>query len=240
MVASLDEEKKPEVTSNDTEPLPAPLKGAVIYSSERISYTAEERRVIRKIDMNILPFMLIAYMLQFLDKQALSNSTIMGIIQDLELYGTKYSWAVSMFYFGYLLASYPVLMMLVKLPLGKSLATVFIVWAIILGCHAATKNFAGLMVARFFLGVAEASISPGFSLITSLWYRTSEQPLRHGLWFASNSASGIFASIMAWGIYHIHDALKPWQWLFIIMALATYIRLGPDASLALARSPRDG
>lgn len=46
-------------------------------------------------------------------------------------------------------------------------------------CHAATKNFAGLMTARFFLGVGEAAIAPGFSLITGMFYQREEQPLRY-------------------------------------------------------------
>jgi ACS family allantoate permease-like MFS transporter len=84
-------------------------------------------------------------------------------------------------------------------------------WAVVLACHAATTNFAGLMVARFFLGCTEASLSPGFTLITSLWYRTSEQPLRHGIWFCGNSLSLIFGNLVAVGILQIEDSLTAWQ-----------------------------
>ncbi|KAJ5882269.1 uncharacterized protein N7529_000941 [Penicillium soppii] len=167
--------------------------------------------------------MLVAYMLQFLDKQTLSSSTIMGIITDLKLHGSQYSWASSCFYFGYLFATYPVSLILIKFPLGKSLSIMFLIWAIILACHAASKNFATLMVARFFLGIAEASISPGFSLITSLWYRTSEQPWRHGLWFCGNSLSSVFSGLIGYGIYHIHDSLASWKWLFIIFGILTFV-----------------
>lgn len=45
-------------------------------------------------------------------------------------------------------------------------------------CHGATKNYAGLMAVRFFLGVAEAAVSPGFALITGLFYKRKEQPAR--------------------------------------------------------------
>ena len=45
-------------------------------------------------------------------------------------------------------------------------------------CHAACTNFSGLMAARFFLGVGEAAVAPGFSLITGLFYKRREQPLR--------------------------------------------------------------
>lgn len=46
-------------------------------------------------------------------------------------------------------------------------------------CHAAAKNFNGLMATRFFLGVGEASIAPGFSLITGMFYKREEQPARY-------------------------------------------------------------
>src|SRR3569623_897966 len=84
-------------------------------------------------------------------------------------------------------------------------------WAIILACHAATTNFATLMVTRFFLGCTEASLSPGFTLLTSLWYRTSEQPLRAGIWFCGNSLSLVFGNLIAAGIIHIKSKLTAWQ-----------------------------
>jgi hypothetical protein len=46
-------------------------------------------------------------------------------------------------------------------------------------CHASCKNFAGLATARFFLGVAEAAVVPGFSLVTGIFYKREEQPKRH-------------------------------------------------------------
>ncbi|KAF3398026.1 hypothetical protein F1880_006085 [Penicillium rolfsii] len=201
----------------------------------------EERRLAKNLTfgkIRILPLMLVAYMLQFLDKQTLSSSTIMGIIKDLKLHGSQYSWASSCFYFGYLFATYPVSLVLIKFPLGKSLSVMFLIWAIVLACHAATKNFATLMVARFFLGVAEASISPGFSLITSLWYRTSEQPWRHGLWFCGNSLSSVFSGLIGYGIYHIHGRMASWQWLFIIFGILTFV-WGLVLLWGLPDSPQD-
>ena len=45
-----------------------------------------------------------------------------------------------------------------------------VLWAITLGCHGAAQNFAGLVVLRIFLGAFESAISPGFSLMTGIWY----------------------------------------------------------------------
>lgn len=49
--------------------------------------------------------MLVAYMMAFLDKQALNYTSLMGIREDLHLVGSQYSWSSSIFYFGYLFFS---------------------------------------------------------------------------------------------------------------------------------------
>lgn len=35
------------------------------------------------------------------------------------------------------------------------------------------------MVARFFLGVGEAAVAPGFTLLTGMFYTRAEQPVRY-------------------------------------------------------------
>lgn len=54
-------------------------------------------------------------------------------------------------------------------------------WGGVLMCHAACKNFGGLMAARFFLGIGEAAIAPGFALLTGMFYKREEQPLRYAI-----------------------------------------------------------
>ncbi|KAL4862827.1 hypothetical protein BDV12DRAFT_202688 [Aspergillus spectabilis] len=217
-MADLSEKKSPELDQASFD------KGGLEQLQSQATFSKDaEKKLVRKVDLLLLPIMLFAYMLAFLDKQALSHTSIMGIREDLHLVGSQYSWSSSIFYFGYLFFTPIASMLLVKFPLGKYLATNFIIWAVILACHAATTNFAGLMVTRFFLGATEASISPGFSLITSLWYRSSEQPLRHGIWFCGNSISLIFGNLIAVGIWQIDSSIKPWQWLFVIFGLVTFL-----------------
>lgn len=111
------------------------------------------------------------------------------------LQGQQYSWASAVFYFGYLAWSPISSYLAVRLPLGKyltvmvsvqppcitlckPLTVIRLIWGGVLMCHAAAKNFAGIMAARFFLGVGEAAIAPGFSLITGMFYKREEQPAR--------------------------------------------------------------
>lgn len=70
----------------------------------------------------IMPMLFVAYMFQYLDKAALSNTAIMGLRTDLHLTGEDYSWASSVFNFGYLVASGPIALLMVRFPIGKFMA----------------------------------------------------------------------------------------------------------------------
>jgi hypothetical protein len=66
--------------------------------------------------------MALSYLFQFLDKAAVSYTAILGLRTDLKLSGSDYSWASGIYYFGYLAASYPAAVLLVRLPIGKTIA----------------------------------------------------------------------------------------------------------------------
>lgn len=128
--------------------------------------TEASKRVLKKIDLYILPFLCITYALQFIDKTCLGYSSVYGIIPDNRLQGQDYSWASSIFYFGYLIAEYPGVAIIQKFPVAKFLGVNIVLWGAVLMTTAACHSFAGLATARFFLGVTEATISPGFVAIT--------------------------------------------------------------------------
>ncbi|KAL3484945.1 major facilitator superfamily domain-containing protein [Aspergillus germanicus] len=179
------------------------------------------RAILWKIDLRLMPLLGATYLLQFLDKISLGYSALLNLRADLGLKGSEYSWATAIFYFGYFLWTFPTSWLIIRFPLGKYLASVVVIWGVVLACHAACTGFAGLMVTRFILGMLEASIAPGFSYITGMFYKRDEQPLRHGIWYLGNSAAGLFGGVLAWGIGHIHGALWPWQYLFIIFGCIT-------------------
>lgn len=69
-------------------------------------------------------------------------------------------------------------------------------------------NSGSILANRFFLGVAESPIAPGLTIIISMWYKRSEQPLRHAAWFLGNTFAGMFGSLLAYGIGHIESIVK--------------------------------
>ncbi|KAL4931765.1 MFS general substrate transporter [Aspergillus undulatus] len=182
----------------------------------------DDRRVLFKLDMILIPVMGLCYMMQYMDKLALSQATLFGIREDLNLQGPNYSWTSAIFYFGYLAWSWPSSYLMVRLPIGKYIAATVFVWGGVLMCHAATKNYGGLLAARFFLGVGEASIAPGFALITGFLYKRDEQPARQAAWFFGNSVANIIGGVVAYGIGSVKGvSVNSWQLLFLALGTIT-------------------
>ncbi|KAG6288527.1 hypothetical protein E4U09_005506 [Claviceps aff. purpurea] len=185
--------------------------------------TAMAGQVLRKIDRAIIPLLFFTYMLSFMDKIILSSAAVFGLRQDNHLQGQEYSWVAGAFYFGYLVWEYPTTLLIARLPTGKYLAGTTIFWGAVVALTAACRNFGSLLAVRFLLGVAEATITPGFMYLTSTWYTRDEMPVRVGIWFAGNSVGGMVASLMAFGVGHIDDHVHAWRWMYIILGVATFL-----------------
>ncbi|KAE8416404.1 major facilitator superfamily domain-containing protein [Aspergillus pseudocaelatus] len=183
-----------------------------------------ERRLLWKLDIlqiSMIPTMGICYMLQYMDKLALSQATLLNLRQNLVtcqgLVGNEYTWCSVVFYFGYLAGSVPTSYLMVRLPLGKYVSTSVFLWGGILMCHAACQNYGGLVTARFFLGVGEAAVAPGFGLITGMFYKREEQPARQAAWFIGNCIANIIGGVVAWGIGNSASGLQSWRLLFLVL-----------------------
>jgi hypothetical protein len=57
-----------------------------------------------------------------LDKQSLSYAGVFGMIEELQLHGTQFSWLGSIFYVGQLVAEFPAMYLMSRLPLAKFVA----------------------------------------------------------------------------------------------------------------------
>ncbi|OJD31382.1 mfs allantoate transporter [Diplodia corticola] len=207
------------------------------YSKEELE--AERKKVLRKIDRVILPIICITYTLQFLDKLSLNYASAYSLKEDLGLGGQRYSWTASIFNFGYLFWAIPSNLLIQKLPVAKFTGGMLLVWAVILVCHVAAKDFAGMMVLRFTLGMFEAGISPAIMNITSMFYTRSEQPLRMCLFLAFNGMATMVGALLGYGLGHATDhSLKAWQLIFLVIGAlnfawgVVFLWLMPDAPSA--------
>ncbi|KAI1283994.1 major facilitator superfamily transporter allantoate [Xylaria sp. FL0933] len=209
------------VVNNDADEA---LKIVAAHEGETIVLSGEEqRKLLRKIDRHMMPLLCVVYGINYLDKTTLSYASIVGFKTDLNIGVSEYNWVASIFYFGYLVWEWPTNRLLQRLPLAKYSAFNVILWGLILAVTAAVKNFGGALAVRFFLGAAEAAVSPGFVLFTSQWYTTPEQGTRVSWWFSFNGWGQIVGGLVAYGIATTHDHLlvKGWQLIFLVFGLFT-------------------
>ncbi|KAL2864338.1 major facilitator superfamily domain-containing protein [Aspergillus lucknowensis] len=177
---------------------------------------AEERKLVRKLDMVILPLMAFVYFFQYLDKSSINYAAVFGLRDDLSLKGQEFSWVVSLFYFGQLVSEYPAAYILSRLRITTFIGITIIVWGGVEMSIAGTKNFAGIAVARFFLGFSEAAVSPAFLIITSHWYRRREHPIRVASWISMNGISQIVGALLMYVVGGANMSIESWRAIFLI------------------------
>ncbi|CAN9327025.1 unnamed protein product [Alternaria alternata] len=200
---------------------------ALLASNERIVVTsAENKRVLKKIDLVILPILLSVYFLQSLDKTTLSYASVFGLIEDANLdpNSQQYSWLGSIVYIAQLVAQPVVAVLLVKLRMGKFMGVMVFTWGVILCGMAGARDFAGLMATRFLLGAFEAAIAPAFIAVVQMWYKRGEQTNRNAAWYAMLGIVNILGSLLSYGLGHIKsDLLHSYQIIFLFCGLLTVI-----------------
>ncbi|KAJ6183699.1 hypothetical protein N7519_005000 [Penicillium mononematosum] len=179
-------------------------------------------KVLRKIDLRLLPILLGIYFLQQLDKSTISYASVFGIVEKANLHGQQYSWLGGSIYLAQLVFQPLVAYLLVKVPLAKFLAASCLLWGIALTCMTAATNFGELLACRLFLGIFEAGIAPAFIAVTQMWYRRREQPVRLSSWYAMNGVVNMFGSLIAFGLGHIKSSIfAPYQIIFLFFGLVT-------------------
>lgn len=88
----------------------------------------------------------------------------------------------------------------------------FRLWGVTAVAMSSVTNFAGLAVARVFLGIFEAGFYPGSVYFLSLWYTRKEYARRVGFFWSFGSLAGALGGLIAYGITQIStNHLQTWQ-----------------------------
>ncbi|KAF2102460.1 MFS transporter [Rhizodiscina lignyota] len=202
-------------------------------------------KVRRKLDFILLPMesnlqsMCWVYFMQFLDKQTLNYSSAYGLQQDLNLVGRDYSWVAALTNIGYLACAYPSTIALQKLPIGKFVTVMVMVWGAVLMLTCAVHNFAGIAAIRFILGGTEACIGPAWISLTTMFWTREEAPLRMSCWLGMNGLSSLAGAGISWGIGTIdHPAIATWKLVFLVIGAMSFVS-GAGLFFILPSTPND-
>ncbi|KAL3299282.1 putative tartrate transporter [Colletotrichum asianum] len=186
-----------------------------------------EIKLMRRLDWTILPVLWVMYWFNYLDRNAITVARLDGMEEELNMTSTPvspfFSWVrppshavpKSDFYRYAHNKGRPSWFM------GGAMA----LWAVVSTLTAVTKDYKGLLLTRFFLGITEAPFYPGALYILAMFYNRQEIATRISILFRANICGTAFAGLIAIGIFQMEQlaGLSGWRWLFIIQGVITFV-----------------
>lgn len=101
-----------------------------------------EKKLVRKIDLRLIPMVIIMYVMNYLDRNNIAAARLGGLEEDLNLIGNQYQTSVSILFVGYVLMQIPSNLYLNKV--GKPsiyLPTAMVIWGKIRTSHANISDY---------------------------------------------------------------------------------------------------
>ncbi|OHZ33788.1 MFS transporter [Allorhizobium ampelinum] len=199
--------------------------GRKTYIWEELAMTGElETRVLRKITWRIVPFIMVLYLIAFIDRVNIGFASL-TMNQDLGFSSTVFGFGAGIFFLGYFLFEVPSNLILNKVGARIWIARVMITWGIVSGCMALVQGSTSFYILRFLLGVAEAGFFPGIILYLSYWFPARRRAAVTAMFMAAAPLATAIGSPISGALLEMHGlwGLAGWQWMFIIEAIPAVI-----------------
>ncbi|KEQ69446.1 MFS general substrate transporter [Aureobasidium namibiae CBS 147.97] len=161
----------------------------------------QRKAMIRKVDLRLVPVLAVLYLFSHIDRANIGNAKIEGMMEDLGMSGIQYNIVLSIFFIPYILLEVPSNVLLKKFKRPSHYIGMLVVsWGTIMTLTGLVKNFAGLMVCRVLLGIAEAGFFPGAVYLITHWYAQRQVQTRLALFYCASALSGACSGLLAFAI----------------------------------------
>ncbi|MFW1794272.1 MFS transporter [Acinetobacter guillouiae] len=199
---------------------------------------SEVSKIYRKIDLRILPFLLICYFIAYLDRVNVGFAKLY-MQSDLGLSDAAYGLGAGIFFIGYAIFETPSNLLLTKIGARKTLSRVMLLWGATSSCMFLVNSETSFYILRFLLGVFEAGFAPGMIYYLTLWYGRDRLARVMAITMLAGPIGSIVGSpLSTWIMTEFAGVggLKGWQWMFLIEGLPA-VFLGILALKILVDSP---
>lgn len=200
-------------------------KETALYRQDVDVSQVDEKKLLRKVDWHVVPWLSVLYLFAFLDRGSIGNARLYNLEPDLNITDQQYLIGLTVFFFPYAILE-PVSNVVLRMFRPSIwLPGMMLLWGITMTLHGIMRDYSDYLALRFFLGFFEAGLYPGVIFYISSWYRRTEVGFRVGMFFSSATIAGAFSGLLAAAIANMHGiGGKPaWAWIFIIEGLATII-----------------
>src|SRR6516225_3286103 len=126
-------------------------------------------RARRRVAYHLLPFVFLIYVVNYIDRVNVSFANL-RMSADLGFSDRVYGLGVGMFFLSYVLFEIPGAVIVERGSARKWIARIMISWGVVTILTGFVHSAAQFYVARFFLGLAEASFFPGMIVYLTHWF----------------------------------------------------------------------
>ena len=170
-----------------------------------------------KVMRRLLPFLLLMYLLAFLDRANIGFAQ-KALQHDTGLSNAAFAFGAGVFFIGYALFEVPSNLLLHRVGARAWMCRIMVTWGLVSAslCFAHTPT--AFYSVRFLLGVAEAGFFPGVIYYLTHWFPQSARARAVGVFYFGAPLAFIFGSPLSGLLLELHGTagLAGWQWLFLI------------------------
>ncbi|WP_086559580.1 MFS transporter [Streptomyces africanus] len=182
---------------------------------------ARENAVFRKVVRRIVPFLVLCYVVSYLDRVNVGFAKLQ-MADDLGFSEAAYGLGAGLFFIGYFLFEVPSNLMLQRVGARTWIARIMISWGLVSGAFMFVHNEAMFYVLRFLLGAAEAGFYPGVILYCTYWFPSHRRARVIALFMSAIPVAGIFGNPLSGWIMDRFQGVngwEGWQWMFLLEAI---------------------
>lgn len=194
-------------------------------ASAHVADSAPLNAIFSKINWRIIPLLLIAYMVAYLDRINIGYAQLQ-MKQTLPFSDAVYGLGAGIFFIGYFLFEVPSNLLLEKIGARKTLLRIMVLW----GAAATAMMFVStptqFYIVRFLLGAFEAGFFPGVILYFTYWYPSARRGAVIAIFMSATTIVSVIAGPLCGAILKYFDGiggLHGWQWLFLVQGLPAII-----------------
>ena len=196
--------------------------------------------VFAKISWRILPILLVAYMIAYLDRINIGYAQLQ-MKHTLPWGEAVYGLGAGIFFIGYFLFEVPSNLLLEKIGARKTLLRIMCLWGIVATLIMFVQTPAQFYIARFLLGTFEAGFFPGIILYFTYWYPPERRGRVIAIFMSATTLVGVLAGPCSGAILKGLDGVNGWhgwQWLYLLEGLPA-VPVGVLLFLMLSDKPAD-
>lgn len=195
-------------------------------------------RTRRRVDRRLMPFVLLLYVVSFLDRVNVSSAGLQ-MTRELGFTDAVFGLGGGIFFVGYFLLEVPGSILAELWSARKWIARILISWGFVASLTGLIHTAGEFYAIRFVLGIAEAGFVPGVLVYLSHWYRSADRAKSMALFFAGIPLAQVVGGPLAAVLLRLNwMGLAGWRWLLILEGLPAFL-LGIVTLFYLTERPQE-